>query len=158
MLIDFSAATKPEKINVCAKIQGILAANFPKSVYTMTEQNKDSCLKFYNKLIHQFDGRGLVLDECVLLYKHVLIRSPHNAIGEFMQARNSPHDIEGNCIFVDFFVANLQGSLDTHPIRDVLFGNHRVEYYMLARRGEIIVLTKDELQARAARLENLKIF
>jgi len=158
MLIDFSIAAKPEKINVCAKIQEILAAHFPKSVYTMTEQNKDSCLKFYNKLIHQFDGRGLILDECVLLYKHVLIRSPHNAIGEFMQVRNLPHNTEGNCIFVDFFVANLEGSLDTHPIKDVLFSDYRIEYYMLARRGEIIILTKDELQARTVRLENLKIY
>lgn len=151
--VNFNHLNTEGKIGVCAEIHTILSKHYPNSEYTLKETNKESGVKFYNKLVQNFDGCALVGDECVLIYKFVQINNPHDTIGEFMRVRNLSHDPVGNGIFIDFLVANLKNTQNNHPLKEILFKSQNLEYAMMSRRGEIHILSIDELKKRAEKLE-----
>ena len=154
--ISFQHLNTQGKIAICAEIHSILSQYYPKSEYALTEANKASGTRFYKKLITDFDGMGLVGSECVMLYKYVTIFNPHDTIGEFMRVKNISHDPVGNCLFIDFLVANLKNTNNSGPLKEILFQKN-IDFCMMARRGTIYILTKEELKARAEKLESFLI-
>ena len=151
--VNFSHLNVEGRIGICAEIHRILSEHYPNSEYALKSTNKEAGIKFYNKLVQDFNGRALVGDECVLIYKFVQINSPHDTIGEFMRVRNLSHDPVGNGIFIDFLVANLKNTKNNHPLKEILFNSRNLEYAMMSRRGEIHILPIDELKKRAEKLE-----
>lgn len=152
--IDFRSGPNNKKASVCAKIQEILLKKFPKSEYLVTKDNLASGVAFHKRLINEFNGIAFISEDAVVLYRFLTVHYRHDAIGEFMRVKNLPHEENGNCMFIDFVVAD--ADKEKSGLKSLLFDNN-VEYYMMSRRGNVIIMGKDELKARADKIEKFLI-
>ena len=154
--IDFFNLSVEEKISICNKTQGVLKSFFPDSEFTITKTNLESGLKFYKKLIDDFKGRCVVDSTAVIFYKKVEITSPFDKIGEFRRVRKTGHDTRGNCMFIDFLVADFNDG-NVEGLKEFFFNDPSIEYFMMLRRGEIILKTRRDLEVLAKRVSTYSL-
>lgn len=154
--IDFANLNLDDKILICNRTQGILKAFFPESDFTIRKDSLDDGLKFYKKLITDFKGQCIVDNTAVIFFKKVELKDPFDRFGEFRRIRNERHKDGGNCMFIDFLVADLNED-NLKDINEFLFRDWRIEYYMMQRRGEIILKTRRDLEVLVKRVKNFSL-
>lgn len=154
--IEFNKLPTDEKINICNKTQSVLKTHFPDSEFTLRSNNLEKGLEFYRKLIDDFKGCCIVDRNAVVFYKISNITDFYDKNGEFRKLREASHDPYGNCMFVDFLVADFNED-NVEDLKEFFFRPWRVEYYMMLRRGEVILKTRRDLEVLAKRVSTYQL-
>ncbi len=145
-----------DRLKICAKCQNLLAKSFPDSEYLVTTSNKEKSLEFYKKKIDSFNGCVFECDDAIIFYKRAFIRNPYNKDSEFLRIYSGGHEPLGDCIFIDFIVADITDK-NYKQLYDFFFGMKGVEYVMASRRGSILLDNLPNLKAKAEKMGAMKL-
>jgi hypothetical protein len=154
--IDFRHSSVEDKIIICNKTQGILKAYFPDSEYTLHKNNLPEGIKFYKKLIDDFKGCCIMDSSAIIFYKKVEVADQFNRNGEYQRVKDLAHNPNGNCLFIDFLVANFNDD-NVEDLKEFFFRDQNIELFMMLRRGEVILKPRRDLEVIAKRVSTYSL-
>jgi hypothetical protein len=135
--IDFRHSSVEDKIIICNKTQGILKAHFPDSEYTL--------------------HKCCIMDSsAIIFYKKVEVTDQFNRNGEYQRVKDLAHNPNGNCLFIDFLVANFNDD-NVEDLKEFFFRDQNIELFMMLRRGEVILKPRRDLEVIAKRVSTYSL-
>ena len=92
----------------------------------------------------------------IIFYKKVEVTDQFNRNGEYQRVKDLAHNPNGNCLFIDFLVANFNDD-NVEDLKEFFFRDQNIELFMMLRRGEVILKPRRDLEVIAKRVSTYSL-